>query len=342
MHRKQFLSVIPGVLGIPSMQSTLAVGSRDSLLVPPFLQRGDTIGICSPAGYVSLYEIQPAIQQFEAWGLRVLVGDSIGKRDGTFGGSDQERASDLQALIRRTDITAIMCARGGYGVVRIIDEIDFSPLLHHPKWIIGFSDITVLHSHFSNQVPIASIHAKMCTSFPEQPALADAEQVATIESIRQVLFGEPIAYPVTPHPSNRLGSANGLLVGGNLKTIETLSGTKSALHTAKRILFLEDTGEYLYSIDRMFWHLKRAGLLDNLAGLIIGGFKLKQAETLSEEFGKNVVEIVLEKVQNTTYPICFQFPVGHQRNNYALACGVNHELQVFADRVTLQKKDQST
>lgn len=342
MHRKQFLSVIPGVLGIPSMQSTLAVGSRDSLLVPPFLQRGDTIGICSPAGYVSFNEIQPAIQQFEAWGLRVLVGDSIGKRDGTFGGSDQERASDLQALIRRTDITAIMCARGGYGVVRIIDEIDFSPLLHHPKWIIGFSDITVLHSHFSNQVPIASIHAKMCTSFPEQPALADAEQAATIESIRQVLFGEPIAYPVTPHPSNRLGSANGLLVGGNLKTIETLSGTKSALHTAKRILFLEDTGEYLYSIDRMFWHLKRAGLLDNLAGLIIGGFKLKQAETLSEEFGKNVVEIVLEKVQNTTYPICFQFPVGHQRNNYALACGVNHELQVFADRVTLQKKDQST
>jgi muramoyltetrapeptide carboxypeptidase len=342
MHRKQFLSVIPGVLGIPSMQSTLAVGSRDSLLVPPFLQRGDTIGICSPAGYVSFNEIQPAIQQFEAWGLRVLVGDSIGKRDGTFGGSDQERASDLQALIRRTDITAIMCARGGYGVVRIIDEIDFSPLLHHPKWIIGFSDITVLHSHFSNQVPIASIHAKMCTSFPEQPALADAEQVATIESIRQVLFGEPIAYPVTPHPSNRLGSASGLLVGGNLKTIETLSGTKSALHTAKRILFLEDTGEYLYSIDRMFWHLKRSGLLDNLAGLIIGGFKLKQAETLSEEFGKNVVEIVLEKVQNTTYPICFQFPVGHQRNNYALACGVNHELQVFADRVTLQKKDQST
>lgn len=340
MRRKDFLSLTPGLLLGSMAEATVFTDLHKSeMLIPQALQAGDQIGICSPAGYVELNEIEAAIQTFQRWGLVVVIGGSIGKRDGTFGGTDLERKEDLQQFIRNPAIKAIMCARGGYGLIRIIDEIDFSPLLHYPKWIIGFSDITVLHSHLSRQVAVASIHAKMCTSFPAANDKPDADQLATIESIRQALFREPIAYPVQPHPANRLGKAQGLLVGGNLKTLETLAGSRSAIQAKGRILFLEDTGEYTYSIDRMFWNLKRAGVLDELAGLIIGGFKMKQAEQLSEEFGKSLTEIVLEKISHTSYPVCFQFPVGHQRNNYALTCGVMHTLMVESDQVSLTSID---
>lgn len=336
MRRDEFLSILPGVFGMPAQVSSKSQAAQTDFLIPPYLQKGDLIGICSPAGYVRMEEIEGAMVQLRAWGLELVIGESIGKRHGTFGGTDQERKEDLQQLIRNPQVKAIMCARGGYGLIRIVDEIDFTPLLHHPKWIIGFSDVTVLHSHFSGQVPIASVHAKMCTSFPEPGATADPEQLATIESIRQVLFNESFSYPVAPHPANRTGYAKAPLVGGNLKTLETLSGSKSAIDARGRILFLEDTGEYAYSVDRMLWNLKRSGVLDNLAGLVIGGFKIKPADPSTDEFGKDLVEMVLEKVQHLSYPVCFQFPVGHQRNNYALRCGVAHELRVEAHAVHLK------
>lgn len=305
------------------------------LIIPHYLEEGDIIGITSPAGYITEKDIQPAVQQLQSWGFKVKTGTTIGKRDFTFGGTDAERAADFQQMINDPSIKAILCARGGYGFVRIIDQLDFSKLKQHPKWMIGFSDITVLHSHINRNIGIASIHSKMCNSFPEDWSKAEPIQVETILSIRDALKGVKMHYSITPNEKNRTGKAAGMLVGGNLKTIESLAGSKSDIKTAGKILFVEDTGEYLYSIDRMFWNLKRSGKLDQLAGLIIGGFKIKQSEDPDEEFGKNLVEIVLEKIKDCHYPVCFDFPVGHQKNNFALKCGVKHKLQVSASACTL-------
>jgi muramoyltetrapeptide carboxypeptidase len=237
-------------------------------------------------------------------------------------------------MIDDPGVHAIMCARGGYGFVRIVGRLDFSRLVSKPKWIIGFSDITVLHGHLNRNYGIASIHSKMCNSFPEDWSKADPIQMDTILSIRRALTGESMSYTTMPSAFNKAGTATGVLVGGNLKTIETLAGSKSDLHTAGKILFVEDTGEYLYSIDRMFWNLLRTGKLEDLKGLVVGGFKVKPDDP-GEEFGRTVQDIVLEKVKDFNYPVCFDFPVGHQKNNYALKCGVIHKLTVSPETVSL-------
>ena len=273
----------------------------------------------------------------ERWGWKVKTGRTVGKKDFTFGGTDEERRQDFQAMLDDPSVQAIMCARGGYGFVRIIDELDFSRFARHPKWIIGFSDITVLHGHLNRNYGIASIHAKMCNSFPDDWSKAEPIQIETIESIRQALTGARMQYTAAPHALNKAGTASGVLVGGNLKTIETLSGTKSDLLTAGKILFVEDTGEYLYSIDRMFCNLKRTGKLEHLAGLIVGGFKIKP-DNEGEEFGRTVYDIVLEKTKEYHYPVAFDFPVGHQKNNYALKCGVTHRLEVWQEGVQLSEE----
>lgn len=297
------------------------------LVQPAYLKPGDTIGITSPAGFITTAEILPAMAMIESWGFKVKLGKTIDKRDFTMGGTDQERAADLQEMMDNPEIKAIMCARGGYGLVRIIDLLNFDRFQQMPKWIIGFSDVTVLHCHVNRQYGIASIHSKMCNSFPTDPALADAVQLETISSIRKVLKGEHLQYQGPFLSINKPGKASAALVGGNLSIIETMAGTKSDLITAGKILFLEDTGEYLYRLDRMFWNLKRTGKLDQLAGLIIGGFKVKPDDP-GEEFGKTIYDIVLEKVNGYGYPIAFDFPVGHQKNNFALKCGVQHRLEV--------------
>jgi len=301
---------------------------------PPFLNPGDTIGITSPAGYISLAEIQPSVQLMESWGFKIQVGSTIGKKDFTYGGTDEERAADLQQMLDNPDIKAIMCARGGYGLVRIIDQLDFKQFVAQPKWVIGFSDVTVLHCHINRNFGIATLHSKMCNSFPDDWTKAEPIQITTILSIKQALLGEAMKYTAPVTASNRPGRAEGQLVGGNLSIIENLAGTKSDLKTKGKILFVEDTGEYLYSIDRMFWNLKRTDKLSQLAGLIIGGFKLKPDDA-GEEFGKTVYEIVMEKVKEYDYPVCFDFPVGHQKDNFALRCGVQHVLEVGADGSTL-------
>lgn len=320
------MTIGAGIPALPLMANSEApVGP---FLIPPYLKSGDRIGITSPAGYITHTDIQPAMQQMQSWGLIVRVGETIGKRDHTFGGTDEERIADMQQMLDDPSLQAIMCARGGYGVVRIIDKLNFEKFKKHPKWMIGFSDVTVIHAHFARNLGIASIHSKMCNSFPEDWSKAEPIQVETILSIKQALMGEPMKYPFTPNEKNKPGTAEGILVGGNLKTIESLAGSKSDFSTVDKILFVEDTGEYLYSIDRMFWNLKRTGKLEKLAGLVVGGFKIKASEDPAEEFGKNLQEIVLEKVQDYHYPVCFDFPVGHQKNNYALKCGVNHRLVV--------------
>ena len=344
MKRKDFLSssasLFAGAVLPPLTEKIIntadnrKTGSNILPLIPPYLKKGDYIGITSPAGYISLEEIQPSIQLIENWGYKIKIGEAIGKRDFTFGGTDEERARDFQNMLDDNSIKAIMCARGGYGAIRIIDKLKWDHFKTRPKWVIGFSDITVFHSHINGNLGIASIHSKMSNSFPDDWYSAGPIQAETIVSIRKALSGEEMKYTAMPNRQNKTGVVTGTLTGGNIKTIESLAASKSDIDTAGKILFVEDTGEYMYSIDRMFWNLKRSGKLSQLAGLIVGGFKVKPDED-GDEFGKTLEEVVLEKVKHYHYPVCFDFPVGHQKNNFALKCGVKHKLTVQQQQCTL-------
>ena len=330
MKRKYFISSLIGTSALFAYSKTFALADgmeSKAFKIPPYLTAGDTIGITSPAGYITLEQIQPSVLQMQSWGFNIKIGETVGKRDFTYGGTDEERLKDFQQMLDDPDIKAIMCARGGYGFVRIIDQLDFSIFKRYPKWIIGFSDITVLHCHLAKNYHIASIHSKMCNSFPDDWAKADPMQIETILSIKNALVGNETNYVAPFNAYNRLGNVTGVLVGGNLSIIENLAGSDSDLDCDGKILFVEDTGEYLYSIDRMFWNLKRSGKLAKLKGLIIGGFKVKPDDA-GDEFGKTVYEIVMEKVSMYNYPIAFDFPVGHQRNNYALKCGCKYNLEI--------------
>lgn len=342
MNRKHFIGSTLSIIAAKtafgkSTQSTITDWIEDikPTILPPFLQLGDTIGITSPAGYIALEDIQSAVKKIESWGYQVLVGKTIGKKDFTFGGTDEERRADFQEMLDNDAIKAILCARGGYGLVRIIDQLNFRRFQQHPKWIIGFSDATILHAHVNSNFRIASIHAKMCNSFPADWSTAEINQVLSLESISNALKGSINPIQLSSNPSNIWGQATGELIGGNLKIIETLCGTSSNLKTDGKILFLEDTDEYLYSIDRMFWNLKRSGKLNKIKGLIIGGFKTKPDDP-GEEFGLSLEQLVLEKIKNANIPVCFGFPVGHQKHNMALICGANYRLTVNADEAVLE------
>ena len=342
MKRKRFLG---SLLGSPMLAAATwqtdkgpkAVTLNDvTWRIPPYLKAGDTIGITCPAGYMTQSEIQPAVKILKSWGFNLRIGKTVGEREFTFGGTDARRLADLQEMLDDPSLQAIMCARGGYGSVRIIDQLDFRKFITKPKWIIGFSDITVIHAQLNHNYQIASIHSKMCNSFPEFPEQAEKGQWDSILSIQSALLGKPIEYPVVYDPANRKGIGRGILAGGNLKTIESLAGSASDLRTDGMILFLEETGEYLYSIDRMFYNLKRTGKLANLNGLLIGGFKVKPDDP-GDEFGRSVYNIVLDQVANYNYPVCFNFPVGHQKVNYALKCGVHYELNIGSDSVIFRE-----
>lgn len=338
MNRKHFISsIIPlaaafTAVAIPNTSEEPEMHCK----IPAYLKPGDTIGITSPAGFINLEELQPALLKLKEWGFKAVIGNTIGKKDFTFGGTDAERLQDLQQMLDDKNIKAILFARGGYGVVRIIDHLDFTLFKKNPKWLIGFSDVTVLHSHINRNCNVASLHSKMCNSFPADWSLAEPVQKESIESISQCLLGEKMIYTAVPTMNNKSGLATGSLVGGNLKTLESLACSSSDISTKNKILFVEDTGEYLYSIDRMFWNLKRSGKLSQLKALIIGGFKIKKDDA-GEEFGKTLEEIVLEKVKEYNYPVCFDFPVGHQKNNYALKCGVLHRIDVNSISVSLKE-----
>jgi muramoyltetrapeptide carboxypeptidase len=333
MKRQEFLSLLPGMAGI-SIAGKHFDEPGPAVLVPPFLKTGDKVAITCPAGWISLEEIQPSIKQMESWGLIVRVGMTVGKRDFSFGGTDDERARDMQILLDDHTVKAIMCARGGYGINRIIDKLNFTRFREKPKWIIGFSDITALHLHLEKNFHMASIHSKMCNSFPDDFSIAEPIVQDTILSIKRALTGTSMKYTAIPQEQNRTGVATGNLVGGNLSIIISMMGTKSEINTEGKILFLEEAGEYMYSLDRMLMNLKRSGKLDKLKGLIIGGFRIKPDDP-GEEFGRTLYDIVYEKVSAYQYPVCFGFPVGHQKDNYALKHGVKHMLTVRKDGVEL-------
>ena len=338
MNRKDFLSkTIPLSLAVLPFTTIQQFNNETIGVIPPYLKKGDTIGICCPSGPITLEEIQPAVSKLMEWEFNVAVGNTVGMKDFIYAGPDEERIKDLQAMLDDHKIKAILFGRGGYGAVRIIDKLDFTKFAAKPKWIIGFSDATVFHAHIHSNFGIASIHSKMCNSFPKDWSIPERDQVQSIESIRKCLVNENVDYPVTVNPFNCEGKGEGVLIGGNLSILQNLAGTDSDISTKDKILFIEDAEEYLYNIDRMLWNLKRTGKLSGLKGLIVGGFTHIRPDDPGEEFGKTIYQIVLEKVREYNYPVCFDFPVGHQKSNYALKCGVKYSLVVDKTEVIFKE-----
>jgi len=345
MNRKHFLtSLIP--LGT-SISPVAQLSSNKNIIkeivqenirkIPKYLKVGDTIGITCPSGYITSEEIQPSILKLAEWGFKVTTGKTIGAKDFTFAGNDELRTRDMQQMLDDPDIDAILFARGGYGAVRIIDQLDFTRFIKKPKWLIGFSDATVFHSHLNKNFGIASIHSKMCNSFPSDWSNAEPSQVESIDSIRKCITGDKIEYTSVINENNRTGIAEGILIGGNLTILQNLAASRSDINTAGKILFIEEVEEYLYNIDRMLWNLKRSGKLNKLNGLIVGGINKIKPDDPGEEFGRTVYEIVIGVVKEYGYPVCFDFPVGHQKNNFALKCGVKHKLVVNSNECVLSE-----
>ena len=299
--------------------------------IPPYLHPGDGIGITCPAGYMALEKAQTCIDTLRDWGYRVRTGQTLGSAsENYFSGTDDERLTDFQEMLDDPEIKAILCGRGGYGLSRIIDRIDLSGFKRAPKWIIGYSDISLLHTHIHTQYKIATLHAPMAGAFND----GGAESVY-IRSLKGALAGERANYECGPHPFNRPGRTNGPIVGGNLSLLAHAVGTPSDPDTKGAILFLEDVGEYLYNIDRMLHQLKRSGKLDYLAGLVIGSFT--EMKDTQRPFGATVEEIIRDVVKEYSYPVCFGFPVGHSPENYALKVGVGYSLRIDPKTVLLQE-----
>ena len=298
---------------------------------PPYLKKGDTIAITCPAGYMPKEKAQTCIETIQQWGFEVMVGKTLGsKSKNYFSGNDETRLNELQAMLDDERIKAILCGRGGYGISRIIDQIDFTQFKKNPKWIIGFSDITLLHAHINRNFKIATLHAPMAAAFNN-----GENKNEFIDSLHNALVGKKAKYACKAHPFNKLGEAKGELIGGNLTLISHLIGTKSDIKTKNKILFIEDIGELIYSTDRMLHQLKRSGKLTNLSGLIVGGFT--DVKDTERPFGKKVKELIKDILQDYDYPVCFDFPVGHKKENYALKIGGDFQLKITNTKVLLSE-----
>lgn len=296
------------------------------MIQPPFLKIGDTVAIVCTARKFSFEEAKSAASLMESWGLKVIYGKTIGEDNHQLGGSDELRAEDFNAMLENRDVKAIWCARGGYGSVRIVDVIDFELLKTNPKWIIGFSDVTVFHSQIHNE-GVQSIHGIMAFSVPKA---TDKSK----DSLRDALFGESICYELSPNCNNLLGISKGILVGGNLSILYSLLGSRSSLNTSDKILFIEDLDEYLYHIDRMMYNLKRNGYFKELGGMIVGG--MTDMHDNSIPFGQNAVEIITAISEEYGFPIIFDFPAGHGIDNWALRFGSVVQLDVNKKSVKIK------
>ena len=309
--RKPFFLFIISLLSITMQAQT-------TMITPPYLQKGDTVAILATARKHIVKSMQPTIDLLEGWGLHVVIGKSIGLEENQLAGNDEQRAADLQEQLDNPNIKAIWCARGGYGTVRVVDLIDFTQFKKSPKWLVGFSDVTVLHNHL-NTMGYKSIHGIMPIS------LAKASKEA-IESLRLSLFGQPLQYAIDPHPMNRLGKATGEVVGGNLSILYSVLGSPSAIDCTDKILYIEDLDEYLYHIDRMMMNLKRNGCLESLKGIIVGSMTDMKDNDIP--WGKNALEIVQDVTKQYNIPVIFNFPAGHIHDNRALILGNNVTIEV--------------
>lgn len=298
------------------------------MIIPPFLKAGDTVALVCTARKFFPEDAKPAIDLLESWGLNVKLGTTIGLNNCQLGGTDFERAADFQAQLDDENVKAIWCARGGYGTVRIIDSLDFTKFKEHPKWIMGFSDVTVLHSQL-NVERVASLHSIMPFTVPNAP-----EEVK--DTLRKALFGETISYSIPSKSYDVKGTASGELVGGNISILYSLLGSKSAIDTKDKILFIEDLDEYLYHIDRMMYNLKRNGYFENVKGIIVGSMTDMHDNEIP--FGQNEVQIITEIAKEYQIPIGFQFPAGHQSDNRTLILGKQVDFEVNESEVVLSFK----
>lgn len=303
-------------------QDTIAI---DAATAPPYLKKGDKIAITCPAKKLP-GPMNDAVDLLQSWGLEVVLGETVNASFHQFAGDDDLRARDMQRFIDDDSIKAIVAARGGYGTIRMIDKVDFSRFGQNPKWLVGFSDITVLHTHLFTNYNVQSIHGQMPVNIPDASA-------KSLESLRKALFGDNITYKYQSHEANRSGEAEGILIGGNLSLLAAVSGSVSDMDYTGKILFIEDVGEYLYAIDRMIRMLARAGKLKNLAGLIVGGFT--EIKDNNIPFGQTVAQIILDVVGGYDYPVCFDFPAGHVPDNRSLILGRRMRMTVAGEKVEI-------
>jgi muramoyltetrapeptide carboxypeptidase len=288
---------------------------------PDYLTGGDRVAVVAPARSVTVGQVEPFIRILAGWGLDVVTGPHLYSVYHQFAGTDNERASDFQMMLDDPSVKAIFCARGGYGTVRIIDRLDFTAFALQPKWITGFSDVTVFHSHIHRHCGIETLHATMPYSLTQ-----GAIDPASFESLRKALFGSELSYEVDAHTLNRQGQGQGMITGGNLSMLYSLTGTPSDIDTHGKILVIEDVDEYLYHIDRMMMNLKRSGKLDHLSGLVVGGMTGMNDNIVP--FGKTAYHIIAEVVASFRYPVCYGFPCGHTPKNLALVFGRQVTLDV--------------
>jgi len=317
MQRKTLLHLL---LLLTTIHFTTLLHAQNTMKIPPYLTKGDTVGILATARKIDKATIEPAIKLLKSWGLNVVVGKTVGLDNDQLAGQDWQRATDFQEMLDNPTISAIWCAKGGYGTVRMIDRIDFTKFKKKPKWFIGFSDATVLHSHINN-MDIATLHGIMAISVAH--ATPDA-----IETFRKSLFGEKLAYSIPAHKFNKPGKATGELVGGNLSVLYSIVGSRSEVDYKGKILFIEDLDEYLYHIDRMMMNLERNGYFKNVKGIIIGGMTKMRDNDIP--WGHDALEIIQDITKEYKIPICFNFPAGHIQDNRALVFGKEITLDVAA------------
>lgn len=291
------------------------------MIEPPFLKPGSTIGIVATARKLTWEEVEPTIGLLADAGFKVRTGQRMFGAENQFAGSDDDRAADMQRMLDDPDIHAILCARGGYGTVRIIDKLNFTAFQKHPKWLCGFSDITVLHAHINQNFGVATLHSSMPLSMRELP-----DNHVQVTTLINTLKGDLPSYEFPSHPLNRKGDMEGEIVGGNLSVLYSILGSESDIDTDGKILFMEDLDEYLYHIDRMMMNMKRNGKLAKLKGLIIGGMSDMNDNAIP--FGKSAVTIIREAVQEYDYPVCFNFPAGHIDDNRTLILGKKAAIRI--------------
>lgn len=296
------------------------------MISPDFLKKGDKVGILSTARKIDKRDIEPALIQLKKWGLVPLLGQTIGIELNQFAGSDEDRVHDFQKMLDEPEIKMIWCARGGYGTVRIIDSLDFTEFRKQPKWIAGYSDITILHSHL-HTLGYATLHAPLVMDFMNTTREA-------YENFKTMIFGKYSEYKIPASIENRSGKAAGQLIGGNLSILYSLSGSISVMNTKGKILCIEDLDEYLYHLDRMLQSLKRSGMFNGLAGLIVGGMTKMHDNTIP--FGKDAKQIILETIGDYDFPVVFDFPFGHVEDNRTLLFGAEATLKVSSSEVTLK------